>query len=574
MLIELRKKWYINIAFWTIWLLSTTIRAHFMKNLIRQIAVLILASVMLCLSTQAKSSNDANQEILDSDWNKQARLLRYAFPDSALALLDKNLGKYMESGDTLGAVRTLILSANIKGNLADYKNAYDKLWQALFLADQAGLEAQKALLYINIGRHYSFYKRRDKALEYFHTSLNIHKELLATGKIDEEQLVNNYYAFCSTYRELGEFDLARKALDSCFLYASEEDSPIHRSYLQFELACIQTAEGNYAEALTTFQEVQEWFEEEAPSYLVLFYTYMSDAYLGLNKYQESERYYQQALDISNQYQMHIDFSPIVHGKLADLYLQKGDYQRAYQSLKTVKELDAKFFDSRSTNNQSLLEIQDAFRKEQETQQELIQKQELERLAHKEDVWFLERVILMVSILFLLVIGYFYFSYIRARYKADKLIIRKEKELELQKANEVLEVKNKELAASALKLIEKDENLSLLKSKIKDVNGNVDVNELKRILRSISVSNKSNWQEFETRFVAVNQSFYRSLQDKFPQLSQRDLKLCALIKLNFSSKEMAKLLAISVESAHTSRYRLRKKLNLSREVNLTEFIANQ
>ncbi len=88
-----------------------------------------------------------------------------------------------------------------------------------------------------------------------------------------------------------------------------------------------------------------------------------------------------------------------------------------------------------------------------------------------------------------------------------------------------------------------------------------------------MSNHRNWEEFEARFVSINQSFYRRLQEKFPQLSQRDLKLCALIKLNFSSKEMAKLLGISVESAHTSRYRLRKKLNLTREVNLTEFIAS-
>ena len=131
-----------------------------------------------------------------------------------------------------------------------------------------------------------------------------------------------------------------------------------------------------------------------------------------------------------------------------------------------------------------------------------------------------------------------------------------------------------MAASALKLIEKDENLSLLKNKIKEADGNVDVRELKKIVKSISISNDRNWEEFETRFVAVNESFYQRLQEKFPKLTQRDLKLCALIKLNFSSKEMAKLLGISIESAHTSRYRLRKKLNLSRDVNLTEFIAKQ
>ncbi|MEM6345925.1 MAG: tetratricopeptide repeat protein [Bacteroidota bacterium] len=479
----------------------------------------------------------------------------------------------MNRGDTSSAVKALMIDANIRGNLAHYKDAYDKLWQALFLADKAALMRQKADIYIEIGRHYSFYKRRLKALHYFQISKQLNLDLLRQAEVSEAALVSNYYAFCSTYRELGDYDLARQYLDSCFYYFVPQKSPIDRAFLQFELASIQTAERDYATALETYKAVQPWFEEFEPSYLVLFYTYLSDAYLGLEQYDESEKYYKKALQISDEYNMHIDFSVIIHEKLSDLYLQKGEYPNAYSSLKTVKELDAKFFDSRSDNNQSLLEIQDAFRQEQETQQKLIQEQKLERLEHEEDVWFLQRVILISSILFILTIGYLYFSYLRAKYRADKQIIRKEKELELKKANEVLELKNKELAASALKLIEKDENLSLLKSKIKEASGSLDVNELKKVVRSISVSNNRNWEEFEARFIAVNQDFYKRVQERFPKLSQRDLKLCALIKLNFSSKEMAKLLGISVESAHTSRYRLRKKMQLTRDVNLTEFIAN-
>ena len=212
--------------------------------------------------------------------------------------------------------------------------------------------------------------------------------------------------------------------------------------------------------------------------------------------------------------------------------------------------------------------------EQKAQLELIQQQKLERLEHERDVWFLQRVITIGGLGCAILLGFLYFSYIRTRHKSERELLRKEKELELQKANEVLEVKNKELAASALRLIEKDENLNLLKKKIKEVDGKLDARELKKIVRSISVSNDQNWKEFRTRFVSVNKGFYDKMQATFPALSQRDLKLCALIKLNFSCKEMAKLLGISVESAHTSRYRLRKKLNLTRDVNLTEFIASQ
>jgi len=124
----------------------------------------------------------------------------------------------------------------------------------------------------------------------------------------------------------------------------------------------------------------------------------------------------------------------------------------------------------------------------------------------------------------------------------------------------------------LKLIEKDEILATLKERLSQGNGDIKAGELKKIVRSISNSNANNWEEFEARFMSVNKEFYNKLNAKYHKLSRGDQKLCALVKLNLSSKEMSKLLGISIESVHTNRYRLRKKLNLTREVSLTEFIA--
>ena len=89
----------------------------------------------------------------------------------------------------------------------------------------------------------------------------------------------------------------------------------------------------------------------------------------------------------------------------------------------------------------------------------------------------------------------------------------------------------------------------------------------------SYYNLENWTEFETRFVSINEKFYKKITKRYPNLTQNDQRLCALVKLNLSSKEIAKLLNMSNESVHTTRSRLRKKLNLSREVNLKQFIAN-
>ena len=220
-----------------------------------------------------------------------------------------------------------------------------------------------------------------------------------------------------------------------------------------------------------------------------------------------------------------------------------------------------------------MEIQDALLKQKEEQQKLIQEQRLTQLEHKENVLFLQRIILLSFIISLLAIGGAYFKYIRSKHRSEKQLIQKKKELEIQQAKELIELKNKELAASALKLIEKDEFIGSLRDRLSKGNGKMDQYEIKKIVNSISHSSTKNWEEFEVRFISVNKGFYEQLKDKFPHLTQSDKKLCALLKLNFSSKDISKLLNISVESVHTTRYRLRKKLRLTRDVNLTEFIAS-
>ena len=174
--------------------------------------------------------------------------------------------------------------------------------------------------------------------------------------------------------------------------------------------------------------------------------------------------------------------------------------------------------------------------------------------------------------FFLLTGIIYLKYLQSKHRTEKRLIKRKQELEIQKANEIVELKNKELSASTLKLIEKEEFIATLKEKLSQKNGNLNVQEIKRIVHHMSAGNQQNWQEFEARFINVNKDFYKDLKGGYPKLTQGDLRLCALIKLNFSSKDMARLMGISVESVHTTRYRLRKKLGLDRSVNLTEFIA--
>jgi DNA-binding CsgD family transcriptional regulator len=83
--------------------------------------------------------------------------------------------------------------------------------------------------------------------------------------------------------------------------------------------------------------------------------------------------------------------------------------------------------------------------------------------------------------------------------------------------------------------------------------------------------EDDWDSFAQNFDAVHNEFLSRLKAKHPNLSPSDLKLCAYLKLNLTTKEIAPLLNISVRGVEISRYRLRKKLDLANDVNLNDFM---
>jgi DNA-binding CsgD family transcriptional regulator len=80
-----------------------------------------------------------------------------------------------------------------------------------------------------------------------------------------------------------------------------------------------------------------------------------------------------------------------------------------------------------------------------------------------------------------------------------------------------------------------------------------------------------WKVFEANFERAHEQFMKTLKDNYPDLTPSDLRLCAFLRMNLSSKEIAPLLGISVRGVENHRYRLRKRLNLDADSNLTEFM---
>jgi DNA-binding CsgD family transcriptional regulator len=149
-------------------------------------------------------------------------------------------------------------------------------------------------------------------------------------------------------------------------------------------------------------------------------------------------------------------------------------------------------------------------------------------------------------------------------------------------NEKLEAevnhKNQELASATMHLVQKNELLTSVMSSLEKLrrhaNSSVELNlEIGKIVKMMEhdLDMDADWEHFSANFDQVHSDFLKRLGEQYPHLSPNDYKLCAYLRINLSSKEIASLMNISLRGVEASRYRLRKRLNLDTEVNLTEFL---
>lgn len=204
-------------------------------------------------------------------------------------------------------------------------------------------------------------------------------------------------------------------------------------------------------------------------------------------------------------------------------------------------------------------------------------------------WYLSTMALILySLVFVLLCFLIHRIYKRHyRKKQETLIHNNQKELERrnlmekerishilnEKLQSEIENKNRELAISTMSILKKNKFLSSLKSQLNMIPEKDK--SIKLVLREIdsNINSEDDWKFFEDAFNNADKDFLNRIKSKHDSLTNNDLRLCAYLRLNLSSKEIAPLLNISVKSVEMKRYRIRKKLELPHQDNLTEYILN-
>jgi len=211
-------------------------------------------------------------------------------------------------------------------------------------------------------------------------------------------------------------------------------------------------------------------------------------------------------------------------------------------------------------------------------------------------WYRTRWAWLLYVLAVVLLSQQFYLYLRRKFRAQQERHREEQrrlqylhQLEMEKAEKELialrnakleaelQVKNTELASAALHLVQKSDVLQKIKEQMSKLNQDApatsNATDLKKILRTLNEENKidEQWQQFAQHFDIVHHDFLSKLRARYPVLTPNDQKLCAYLKMNLSTKEIAQLMNITPRGVEISRYRLRKKLEVPQGMHLFNFL---
>ncbi len=450
------------------------------------------------------------------------------------------LGKYDSSIENFFEVLKIFNKIN---DIADIWNCYDMLGN-------------------------SFYKlnKFNEALLYYRKGLEIKYQSCLVGRMVPYMLplAYSYNNIARVMNETGEYDSAlyyvKKSLTIKLKDGSKNDVANSYDYLgriYLNLNKPDTAIFFSQKALNLFIQTKD------KSGQVNTLINLGKAYKIKGDNKKSEKNLTQALKIAQETQL-MDKVVTSAGLLSNLYENTGNYQQSLKLYKLQTTFKDTIFNKQST--QIIEELQTKYKTLEKEKQIHLEQEKYKRKKLQLDYAFgagAAILILAVLIIFLL---------IHNRKQREKLLLH-----EADNLRKELELKNKDLICNVSKIYTKNQVINKVAHTLIKSSGNfkqTNTGLIKDIISDLKQNlDETSWTEFEIRFARVHQNFYKTLDEKFPGLTKSERKLCAMLKLGMSSKEIASITMVRPESVDTARSRLRKKLGLSSDDKLFDFLKN-
>lgn len=345
-----------------------------------------------------------------------------------------------------------------------------------------------------------------------------------------------------------------------------------------KIGSIYEDEGKFPLALKYFFKALELYQKDGGDGQAALLNNIGDTYRKTSDYPKALEYTRRAQDLALRLKDQQQVSS-ADRDLAKVFEKMGRFDSAYYYSEKARAAYAKSFNSESDKKLNLLQA--VF----EVQNKNAEIARLENDKHVNQI-----VIIAIAIVSLLLV-FLSFSIIsrqRLKSKDEKMLYEertqtmtlelKNRELQEENLKNKFELQSKELSSHTLLIIQKNEFIEGLKKKvahlIKDDRRD-QRKELKQLIGLIDDNSEQdkNWEQFRIIYENIHKNFFDRLKERSDSLTQTDLRYLALTKMNLDPLDIATMLGISISSIRTTRYRVKKKLRLSDNETLSDFIQN-
>ncbi len=503
--------------------------------------------------------------------NDYARIHRDFAPDTALKYSRKalKLASQLESPSGLGEAHLNL--GIVSSSFGAYANAAEHLFSAIDAFSEAEDYLGLSKTHNALGDMYYYTRQLEEALQEHRTALEIARRHEFSG---QEAMTFGYLGHF--YEKQGDYE---KALDYQLLALDK-----YRELKDYQgLSTINGNLGSIYEDLKSYDRAHEYFEEALEYNLqtpnqeerIVHLNNLGDVFRKKQQYEPALLYTRRSLALARQ----LDNPYRIRSAQRDLskaFGEMGEYDSAYFHLEDAYLLHEKLFNSEGASHIARLQSLHETAKIQKEIEILKKDKKINRIT-----WFSSLGALGMITLLLVI----WESRQRLKVRKDKelagarqALMTQELEnsqLREQKLKSELEASSSELSSYALSIVQKNKMLKDIRTQLshlrtQDKSLKAPISQLQRKIDEGFHFDKD-WKKFHKIFEQVHPQFFKELNEQYPDLTPAEIRLCALLRLNLDSKDIATILGISPDSLRVARYRLRKKLQVEKGSNLMGFI---
>lgn len=439
-------------------------------------------------------------------------------------------------------------------DIGDHARSSENFFNSLRIYEKIDHKIGLGATFCRIGTLYLDQKDYDKARDYYQKSINLAREIGS-----DEGIASNLNNIGKVYTRKKMFPEALASFREALSINIREGNVYLTGYNYLNIAEVYVEMNDFPKAIASIDSAKTIFGKLGNKLrLAKCQNLLADIYLKTGQPALSRAASLQALRIAldNGYR---DLIVSSASTLNRIYLSQHDSATAFRYFILEKQYRDSLFLDEKQKTLSRMELQYQF--EQKDQEMKVARQRRNIAIAVISGCLVFSIVIIILIL-----------------KQLRLKARKQ-ELERENYRKELEFKNKELVLNVMSLMKKNEMLADLSEKLitieSEATSDDSRNTIKRVALELQKSQEEEiWKEFSVRFREVHGAFYEKLLQRFPNLTPNELKLCAFLRLNMSSKDIAELTGQRITTLETARYRLRQKLGIvNSEVSLVTFLSS-